>query len=153
MQLKNELYWSYELEYWAWRIDLPSAHLQLQHSFPLSLLQRHWHFSLWTHQAHSCLKAWAQAVPWARKCSSSHESISATFEFQPKCPFFKKTFLEQPLKSYLLSYHPVLLPSLCDICFSHLLFSHLLTDLGTGSSSLEPFHPGSLNLNVNGDLA
>ena len=29
MQLKNELYWSYELEYWAWRIDLPSAHLQL----------------------------------------------------------------------------------------------------------------------------
>lgn len=78
-----------------------------------------------------------------------HLKVSGSFKLQLNCPFFQRAFLEQPLQSCPLSYHPVFFLSPCEITCSHSTFSHLLTDLVT----FPLLHPGPLNLNTHGELA
>lgn len=95
IQDRNKLYWSYQLECWAWRSDLPSAHLtEISPLFvPATLV----FYSL--NLPGSCL---LQSM--SPCCSFNPEmfftqqvSTPTSFEFQLSCPFFKKTFMEHLL--------------------------------------------------------
>lgn len=72
IQVKNKLYWPYQLECWAWRGDCP---LPISQSSSQSLCQPCWSFSLWTCQAHACFRVWVPAVPSTLKCSSHNRCL------------------------------------------------------------------------------
>lgn len=95
IQVKNKLYWSYQLECWAWRVTCPLP--ISQSSSPLFVPAMLVFYSL--NLPGSCLLQSTSPC-----CSFNPEmfftqqvSIPTSFEFQFSCPFFKKTFMEHLL--------------------------------------------------------